>query len=286
VGAGDVARALATGIGRVRAWFARRARGPGAAPELQDAKEQAFEELTAAVVRHADAAAGRVAEDWVADPASAALLADRPELWGRGEELPARARQELTAWLGRLTQAVAERGENRRVAAFAASFGVNALSVVAMLAVFAHTAGLTGGELAIAGGTAIVNQKLLEALFGEAAVAGLVRDAEQDLHATLERALDSDAERFLALVTAAATTPGDLTAAAERVLAEAGELAAAAEAAGERDAARAAAPATTDAPPAATPDAGRTGGRARQGQPREGGGGSAGAGPDQGGRRA
>jgi energy-coupling factor transporter ATP-binding protein EcfA2 len=225
VGAGDVARALAGGIGRLRAWVARRRRrGPAAAPGLEHAKEQAFEELVGALVRHADAAAATVAADWSSDPLSAALVDGRPDLWGHGEELPGRAREELTAWLGRLTKAVQERGHNRRAVALGASVGVNALGVVTMLAVFAHTAGLTGGELAIAGGTAVVNQKLLEALFGEAAVRSMVQDAEADLRATLQRVMNADAWRFLALVGTPEIAPRDLQAAAARVLDEAERL--------------------------------------------------------------
>lgn len=225
VGAGDVSRWLATGLGRLRAWFVRGIQGQGASPQLEHAKEQAFEELTAALVRHADAAAGATAEDWAADPASAPLVAGHPELWGHDAELPERARQELTEWLGRLTRTVQERGRGRRTAAFTASVGVNALGVITMLAVFANTAGLTGGEIAIATGTAVVNHKLLEALFGEAAVRNLVVEAEADLRATLERVLDGDAGRFLRLAAPAEVAPADLRAAAERVLDEAAVLA-------------------------------------------------------------
>jgi hypothetical protein len=213
VGAGDVARFLSSGLGRLKAWAASLHGPGGGAPPLEGAKEQAFAELTASLVASADAAAGKVAEDWSADPASARLLADRADLWGHGEGLDAIAHQELTGWLGRLTGLIEERGKGRRAVAFAASVGVNAVGVAAMLAVFAHTAGLTGGEIAIAGGTAVVNHKLLEALFGEAAVTGMVSSAETDLRATLRRVLEADAERFLHLVAPASVTPAELEAA-------------------------------------------------------------------------
>jgi hypothetical protein len=241
VGLGDVSRWLSSGVGRVRSWLARRFRASGAteAP-LRQAKEQAFEELVAALVRHADAAAGHAAAEWSGgaggtgtapgESAGSLLLADRPDLWGHGEGLEARGRELLTAWLGRLTRVVEERGHNRRAFAFAASLGVNAIGVIAMLAVFAHSAGLTGGEVAIAGGTAVVNQKLLEALIGEAAVVDIIRGAERDLRATLRAALDSDARRFLDLLEPAGTDPQELRAAgavvveeAERLLAELGD---------------------------------------------------------------
>jgi hypothetical protein len=93
-----------------------------------------------------------------------------------------------------------------------------------MLAVFAHSAGLTGGEVAIAGGTAVLNQKLLEALIGEAAVADIIRAAERDLRRTLRSALESDARRFLDLLAPAGEGPDALRGAADRVLAEAERL--------------------------------------------------------------
>ena len=224
VGVGDVGRWLSTGIGRVRAFLARHLQPARGAPELQRTKEQAFEELVGALVRHADVAAGNAATQWAADPAGALLLEANPGLWGHGPELEAEARAQLTEWLGRLTRMVEERGHSRRAFAFAASLGVNAIGVVAMLAVFAHSAGLTGGEVAIAGGTAVINQKLLEALIGEAAVADIIRAAERDLRRTLRSALEGDARRFLDLLAPAGDGPEALVSAGDRVLAEAERL--------------------------------------------------------------
>jgi len=227
VGVGDVSRWLSTGVGRVRSWLARRFQPARGAPELQRTKERAFDELVAALVRHADVAAGHAATEWAADPSGSLLLDDHPGLWGHGPELEAEARVLLAEWLGRLTRVVEERGQSRRAFAFVASLGVNGIGVVAMLAVFAHSAGLTGGEVAIAGGTAVVNQKLLEALIGEAAVVDIVRGAERDLRRTLRTALDHDAARFLDLLGVPQAEPDELRAAAAQVLAEAERLIAA-----------------------------------------------------------
>jgi energy-coupling factor transporter ATP-binding protein EcfA2 len=234
VGVGDVGRWLSTGIGRVRAFLARHLQPARGAPELQRTKEQAFEELVGALIRSADVAAGNAATQWAADPAGALLLEAHPGLWGHGPELEADARAQLTEWLGRLTRMVEERGQSRRAFAFAASLGVNAIGVVAMLAVFAHSAGLTGGEVAIAGGTAVVNQKLLEALIGEASVADIIRAAERDLRRTLRSALEGDARRFLDLLAPAGEGPEALRAAAGRVVAEAERLIASLSGAGAR----------------------------------------------------
>ena len=65
-----------------------------------------------------------------------------------------------------------------------------------MLAVFAHSGGLTGGEFVVAGGTAAVSQRLLEAIFGEEAVRTLASRARDDLLKRLSRLLDAEADRF------------------------------------------------------------------------------------------
>jgi energy-coupling factor transporter ATP-binding protein EcfA2 len=225
VGVGDVARWLSSGVGRVRAWLARHWRSHAAteAP-VEQAKERAFEQLVAALVRHADTAAGEAAAEWAANPAGALLVEAHPELWGHGAQLEAEATKRLEGWLGRLSKVVEERGHDRRAFAFVASLGVNAIGVVAMLAVFAHSAGLTGGELVIAGGTAVINQKLLEALIGEAAVSDLIRGAGRDLRATLRGALEADANRFLDLLAPGEAGPEELRTASARVITAADQL--------------------------------------------------------------
>jgi hypothetical protein len=219
-----VSRWLSSGVGRARAWLARRLRPRNAEAPIEEVKERAFGQLEAALVRHADGAAVEAATAWADDPAGAGLMEAHPELWGHGERLPDQAHQLLTAWLGRLAKVVEERGQDRRAFAFVASLGVNAIGVVAMLAVFAHSAGLTGGELAIAGGTAVLNQKLLEALIGEAAVTDIIRGADRDLRATLRAGLESDRARFLDLLAPGEAGPQELLEAAERVAAEADRL--------------------------------------------------------------
>ena len=86
-----------------------------------------------------------------------------------------------------------------------AAIGVNAVGVAVMLAVFAHTAGLTGTELGIAAGTAFVNQKLLEAIFGERAMEELVANAGRKLDEGLSGLFARERERFDTLAPDAAT---------------------------------------------------------------------------------
>jgi dTDP-4-dehydrorhamnose reductase len=73
--------------------------------------------------------------------------------------------------------------------------------------VFAQTGGLTGGEIAVAGGTSAVGQRLLEAVFGDAAVRSLATRARTDLQARVDALLRYEQARFDALVEVAAPPP-------------------------------------------------------------------------------
>ena len=66
----------------------------------------------------------------------------------------------------------------------------------AVLAVFVHTGGLTGAEVGITAATAVVNQKLLEAIFGEANVVAFVNGARDDLRKLLDQAFADERARW------------------------------------------------------------------------------------------
>ena len=95
----------------------------------------------------------------------------------------------------------AHAGRKRAVAQITA-LGVNAVGVAVMLGVFVQTAGLTGTEVGIAAGTALLNQKLLEAIFGESAMGELIAKARARLAALLTSLFEDERGRFEALVPA------------------------------------------------------------------------------------
>ena len=84
---------------------------------------------------------------------------------------------------------------------------MNALGTGVMLATFLHTGGLTGAEVGVAAATAFLNQKLLAALFGEAAMAELVANARRRLNEALTTTFDEERERFDRLLPAWASSP-------------------------------------------------------------------------------
>jgi hypothetical protein len=66
--------------------------------------------------------------------------------------------------------------------------------------VFAHTGGLTGAEVAIAGGGSVVGQKLLEALLGDQAVRTLADKARMDLDRRVDELAMGEWQRYEALL--------------------------------------------------------------------------------------
>lgn len=98
-------------------------------------------------------------------------------------------------WQGALMQLVRDNAGNKRIKARVLSAGLNVITVALMIVVFASTGGLTGGELLIAGGSAVVGQKLLETVFGEDAVRRLAADARRDLHERVRGLFDAERAR-------------------------------------------------------------------------------------------
>ena len=102
----------------------------------------------------------------------------------------------MRAWQGYVMELVRREGAAKRTTARLASLGVNGAGLTVMLAVFAHTGGLTGAEVIVAGGTSALGQKVLEALFGDQAVRELAARAREDLVERADRLLRDDAARF------------------------------------------------------------------------------------------
>ncbi|GAA3693085.1 dynamin family protein [Zhihengliuella alba] len=195
VGTGEFFRSLESTIGRMRdrigAFFTGR-------PVPVKVVEEAIETgLHAVIVDSAARAVETVQRSWRSTPAGRELLQDA-ELARLSSGFSDRAAADVRAWQTDLMELIRTEGEGKRFAARMVSFGVNGVAVALMVVVFASTAGLTGLEVGIAGGSAIVGQKLLEAIFGEEAVRRLARKARALLEERIQVLMDSEAERFSA----------------------------------------------------------------------------------------
>jgi hypothetical protein len=187
-------RSLQLGIGRFRDRLNQMFTGqPPVEKEVQAEVERSIETI---VVAAADKAVERTLATWRSSPQGRSLLERGEVPRGSSSQLPAAIDSEVRAWQGHVLELVRAQGAGKRAAGRAVSFGVNAVGAALMIAVFAQTGGLTGGEVAIAGGTAAVSQRLLEALFGDEAVRTLTNDARRDLLSRLSGLLTSEAARF------------------------------------------------------------------------------------------
>ena len=222
VGEGMVARGLQSGVGRVRETMRGWLR-PAAPAPVAEVEEAAFSDLTALAIGHADEAARRAATAWSGDPTGARTIAAHPELWKSAEDLGTGLLAALERWIGEIGALIGQEGHRRRTFARTASLGVNVLGVGVMLAAFGATGGLTGAEFGIAAATALLNQRLLEAIFGEATLRTLVSRSRERLLELLADAMDGDRRRFDAAL-ARLTPAADI---AERLRAVARDLEAA-----------------------------------------------------------
>jgi energy-coupling factor transporter ATP-binding protein EcfA2 len=205
VGTGDLMRALESRLARVRDRVRSLITGaPAAEAELQAAVRSNVDAVLHAA---ADRAAERAAEEWRARPPGRALLAGGVRLDAASPALLDRTRTEVRAWQGDVFELVRHEASGRRTTARFASLGVNGAGLVVMLAVFAQTGGLTGVEIAVAGGTSAAGQRVLEALLGDQAVRTLANRAREMLLERTRGLLDGESERFYALLGAAAPEP-------------------------------------------------------------------------------
>ncbi|WP_326829211.1 dynamin family protein [Streptosporangium sp. NBC_01810] len=222
IGTGDLMRSLESRVGRVRDRLVAFVTGrPAPESELRVALESGVEALIRA---SADGAAERLMESWSSHPAGRALLeregvATAGRLGRASADLPARAQEAVRGWQSYVLDLVRKEGADKRTTARITSFGLNGAGLLLMLAVFASTGGLTGIEVGIAGGTSVLSQKVLEAVFGDQAVRTLTVKARSDLRARVAILLGEDADRFITLLDA--VQPPEGTAPALRTTADA-----------------------------------------------------------------
>lgn len=195
LGTGELWRGFEAGVSRVRDRVVQLVRGKRApVDKLGEALQSSTHAL---LLSELTAAAGDVATQWRARPAGARLLLGDPSLARPSDGTDGRIERLVRDWQGAVIQLVSTQGEGKKAQARAVSLGVNGLGFVLMLGVFSQTAGLTGGELAIAGGTAVLSQRLLEAILGDEAVRTLAAKARADLLERVQGLLEHERRRWV-----------------------------------------------------------------------------------------
>lgn len=169
VGTGEFFRQVESTISKVRDRITAAIKGtPPPAGDLGEALQSG---VAALIESQGQGAAATVVRQWRQLPGGDPVLADHPGMAKASPEFSGAVERLVRDWQGELLDMVRSEGKDRRTTARIAAYGLNGIGVILMLVVFAHTGGLlAGAEVGIAGGTAVLAQKVLEAIFGDQAV--------------------------------------------------------------------------------------------------------------------
>ena len=196
VGTGELIRGLESKVSWLRDRISNAVKGkPQQAGRVTVAVESGLQTL---ILENAENAAERSAAAWQSLEAGRQLLDEGGQDLARASrDFRARSDRAVRDWQQGVLDLVRKEGADKRTTARFLAYGVNGLAVALMVVVFASTAGITGAEVGIAGGSAVVGQKLLEAVFGDQAVRRLATDARRDLNQRVQALLDAERRRFV-----------------------------------------------------------------------------------------
>ncbi|MBK9475415.1 MAG: GTPase domain-containing protein [Tetrasphaera sp.] len=196
VGTGEFFRQVESTISRWRDKVTAAVRG---GPPPAEHLGEALHSGVAALIRaHGQSAAADTARAWRRLPGGPAILEGDPSLSQPSPEFTERVERLVRDWQGEILHIVSTEGQGRRTNARIAAYGINGVGLFLMLVSFAHTAGLTGAEVGIAGGTSVLAQRVLEAIFGDQAVRTMAAKAREQLTNRVEDLYAEEQARFSA----------------------------------------------------------------------------------------
>lgn len=194
VGTGEFFRKVEKGVARVRD---RVTSAVGGRPPTAELDEALHTGVSAMLLAEADTAAETIARTWRGTEAGPVVLEDHPELARSSRGIEQEVERLVRDWQGDVLDIIRAEGGNRRTNARVAAYGVNGIGLFLMLVSFASTGGaLVVPEVAIAGGTTALAQKVLEAIFGDQAVREMARKARLLLHERVAALYTAERERY------------------------------------------------------------------------------------------
>ncbi|MDO7869024.1 ABC transporter [Nocardioides jiangxiensis] len=195
VGTGELLKTLENKVGGLRDRLVNAVKGkPAQVERVTHAVESGLEKL---LVEHAENAAEQAAAYWSSTgPGRSLLQAQDRDLDRASRQFRGAAETLVRDWQHGVLEMVRAEGADKRTTARYLAYGVNGLAVALMVVTFSATAGLSGAEVGIAGGSAVLGQKLLEAVFGDQAVRTLAERARKDLDRRVQELFAGERERF------------------------------------------------------------------------------------------
>jgi hypothetical protein len=233
VGTGELLKGLQSNAGRLRDRL-KSSLGdkPAETRDVSDAIQSGLESL---LREHATAAAERAEKAWQATAPGRQLLATADAsakaagsenagesgsgsgsgnageagsagevgvaLGAMSEEFPEAASRAVREWQAFVLDVIRREGGAKKSTARILEYGLNGLGLSLMVVVFAHGTGIPkGAETSAGAGSAIVGQRLLEVVFGDKAVQGMVDRAREDLDGKVHALMDAEFARYLAVL--------------------------------------------------------------------------------------
>lgn len=225
VGTGEFMRAVEQKIGWLRDRMMAALKGEP--KQAQDVKLAVESGLEALIREEGEAAAERAESAWRAHPVGRELLdRTKEDLTRASVEYVSDVARAIRDWQGDVLDLVSEVGASKKSTARYLALGVNGVAVALMMVVFSQTGGLTGAEVGIAGGSAVLAQRLLEAVFGEDAVRRLAKTAKANLDERVSQLMAGELQRYYRVLDAQTSNPDlaeELRAAVKALAAERGE---------------------------------------------------------------
>ncbi|WP_375002633.1 ABC transporter [Aeromicrobium sp. CTD01-1L150] len=199
VGSGELMKSVEERVSRLRDRLLDNLTGRRAqSAEVVDAVESGLQAL---IMEHAESAAEQTYRAWSSTPPGKALLARQRGLDRASRDARVSSERLVRDWQARVFEMVRAEGADKRLTAKFLAFGVNGVGVALMVLVFVQSTGAGGAaQVGVAGGTAYVAQKLLEAIFGAQAVRDLSRRAGEDLQACVIALLETEQKRYTDLL--------------------------------------------------------------------------------------
>ncbi|MEV4261200.1 AAA family ATPase [Kribbella sp. NPDC049584] len=209
VGTGELLKGLQSNAGRLRDRLKTSlGNKPAETRDVSDAIQSGLESL---LREHATAAAERAEKAWQATAPGRQLLAagdaqlaeedSENSLGALSPAFPDAAARAVREWQAFVLDVIRKEGGAKKSTARILEYGVNGLGLSLMVVVFARETGIPKGAEASAGaGSAVVGQRLLEAVFGDKAVQGMVDKAREDLDGKVHALMDAEFARYLAVL--------------------------------------------------------------------------------------
>lgn len=197
VGTGELLRQLEGGVSKVRDRVTAALRGRGKAVPAAKGLEQALQSGVAALVTsHAESASVTVTRAWRGQPGGAPIVQRHGELATPSTEFQRKVEVLVREWQDDVLQLVRDEAGGRRTTARFLAFGISGIGAMLMIITFSMSYGLSGAEVGIAGGSAVLAQRVLEAVFGDQAVRTLAVKARELLLQRVKDLYDAEQGRF------------------------------------------------------------------------------------------